>query len=101
MCIRDSSNHLYATAAAGALLGMRTIGIVRGEEYTNKSTETLDFCRAQGMQLHAVSREQYRHRDDQRYLEKLKGTFHNPVSYTHLDVYKRQPMWFGSGMVSR
>lgn len=72
------SNHLYATAAAGALLGMRTIGIVRGEEYTNKSTETLDFCRAQGMQLHAVSREQYRHRDDPGYLEKLKGTFHNP-----------------------
>lgn len=72
------SNHLYATAAAGALLGMRTIGIVRGEEYTNKSTETLDFCRVQGMQLHAISREDYRRRTDLRYLEEVRGTFHNP-----------------------
>lgn len=72
------SNHLYATAAAGAMLGVNTIGIVRGEEYTNKSTATLDFCRSQGMQLHAISREEYRHRDDQGYLEKLKETFHNP-----------------------
>lgn len=72
------SNHLYATAAAGALLGMRTIGIVRGDEYTNKSTETLDFCRAQGMQLHAVSREEYGRRADPGYLEEVKRAFHSP-----------------------
>lgn len=73
------SNHLYATAAAGALLGMRTIGIVRGEEYATKGTETLDFCRAQGMYIHAVSREEYRRRTVPGYLEQLKGTF--PASY--------------------
>ena len=72
------SNHLYATAAAGALLGMRTIGIVRGEEYTNTSTETLDFCRTQGMYIHAVSREEYRRRTDAGYLEEVKGTFNHP-----------------------
>jgi 1-aminocyclopropane-1-carboxylate deaminase len=71
------SNHLYATAAAGARLGMDTIGFVRGEEYTTKSTETLDFCRAYGMQLHAISRAEYRLRDHPRYLENLRGTFPN------------------------
>lgn len=71
------SNHLYATAAAGARLGMDTIGIVRGEEYATKSTETLDFCRAQGMRLNAISRAEYRFRDDPRYLEALRGTFPN------------------------
>ncbi len=69
------SNHLYATAAAGAMLGMDTIGIVRGEEYADKRTETLDFCRTQGMHLHAISREEYRHRDDPGYLEALKDTY--------------------------
>ena len=72
------SNHLYATAAAGALMGMRTIGIVRGEEYANKNTETLDFCRAQGMYIHAVSREEYRRRTEPGYLKELEGIFNNP-----------------------
>ncbi|MPR31988.1 1-aminocyclopropane-1-carboxylate deaminase/D-cysteine desulfhydrase [Salmonirosea aquatica] len=73
------SNHLYAAAAAGALLGMRTIGFVRGEEYLEKSTETLDFCRAEGMQLYGISREKYKQRNTPRYLEELKGTF--PTAY--------------------
>ena len=69
------SNHLYATAAAGALLGLNTIGIVRGEEYKTRSSETLDYCRAQRMYLHAISREEYRHRNNPVYLESLKGTY--------------------------
>ena len=71
------SNHLFATAAAGSLLGLNTIGLVRGEEYVSKTTETLDFCRTQGMRIQALSRAMYRRRDDPGYVEELKGTYPN------------------------
>ena len=51
------SNHLYATAAAGNLLGFKTIGIVRGEDHEQNDTPTLAFCRARGMEIHYVSRQ--------------------------------------------
>lgn len=53
------SNHITATAAAGKYLGFKTIGIIRGEEYTplNKS---LQFAKDCGMQLHYLDRENYR-----------------------------------------
>ncbi|MFL5765419.1 MAG: 1-aminocyclopropane-1-carboxylate deaminase/D-cysteine desulfhydrase [Bacteroidia bacterium] len=51
------SNHIAATAAAGKEKGIRTIGIIRGEEVSNP---TLLFAKEQGMQLHFVSREFYR-----------------------------------------
>lgn len=69
------SNHLYATAAAGALLGMQTIGIVRGEEYQEKETDTLRYCREQGMHIHAISRTLYRQKQDSEFLTKLKYSF--------------------------
>ncbi|MBL0102569.1 MAG: hypothetical protein IPP51_01610 [Bacteroidetes bacterium] len=47
------SNHLVATATAGNLNGIRTIGIVRGEEISNPC---LDYVRSQGMHLHFVTR---------------------------------------------
>lgn len=72
------SNHLYATAAVGKLLGMKTIGIVRGEEYREKLTATLQFCAAQGMELFFISRENYRRRGDSDFLENLKENFTNP-----------------------
>lgn len=72
------SNHLYATAAAGKVLGMKTIGIVRGEEYREKLTATLQFCAAQGMELFFISRENYRRRGDSDFLENLKENFTNP-----------------------
>ncbi|CCH52040.1 Pyridoxal-5'-phosphate-dependent protein beta subunit [Fibrisoma limi BUZ 3] len=54
------SNHLYATAAAGQVFGFRTVGIIRGEEYTHRDAPTLAFCRQAGMQVYAVSRTMYR-----------------------------------------
>ena len=52
------SNHLAATASAGKSLGIRTLGIVRGEEWKNKIflSSTLSFCQKQGMHLICVSR---------------------------------------------
>jgi 1-aminocyclopropane-1-carboxylate deaminase len=51
------SNHLIALATAGKRYGIPTVGVVRGEEIANP---ILDGCRAAGMQLHFVSRAQYR-----------------------------------------
>lgn len=62
------SNHLAAVAKAARLLGMRSIGIVRGEELHDQSNYTLQYCREQGMKLIFISREAYRNRDDNQLL---------------------------------
>lgn len=51
------SNHLLATAAAGAKFGFKTTGIVRGEEIEN---DTLFLCRLHGMNLLFTDRDSYR-----------------------------------------
>lgn len=50
------SNHIFAVAAAGAELGFKTIGVIRGEE-TSALNYTLSFATEKGMTLHFVSRE--------------------------------------------
>ncbi|BCL39327.1 1-aminocyclopropane-1-carboxylate deaminase/D-cysteine desulfhydrase [Nostoc sp. MS1] len=55
------SNHIFATAAAGKLLGFATIGVIRGEE-TLPLNSTLSFALQQGMQLVYVDRQTYRHK---------------------------------------
>ena len=55
------SNHIHATAAAGQLLGINTIGIIRGER-TIPLNNTLIFAENHGMKLHFVSREQYKNK---------------------------------------
>lgn len=52
------SNHLSATAAAGQLLGWRTIGMVRGEEHLPLNP-TLSFARSCGMEFHYLDRSTY------------------------------------------
>ena len=55
------SNHLRATAAAGRLLGFRTVGVVRGEELAHRPLNpSLAQCAADGMRLHFVDRATYR-----------------------------------------
>jgi len=51
------SNHLLATACAGAKFGFQTTGFVRGEEVKN---ETITLCRLFGMDLKFIDRESYR-----------------------------------------
>ncbi|MFD1769831.1 1-aminocyclopropane-1-carboxylate deaminase/D-cysteine desulfhydrase [Sphingobacterium suaedae] len=51
------SNHLLATACAGAKFGFRTYGFVRGEDVENP---VLAMCRLYGMKLHFVDRTTYR-----------------------------------------
>lgn len=72
------SNHLYATAAAGNEMGIRTIGVVRGLDVAEQETPTLRFCREQGMHLHFVSREEYRQRNSEKYLTNISRQFGEP-----------------------
>ncbi len=51
------SNHLLATACAGAQFGFRTTGFVRGEPVENP---VLDQCRQFGMELQFTDRSSYR-----------------------------------------
>ena len=68
------SNHIYAVAAAGAIFGFRTVGIVRGEELSAHNP-TLRFCTEQGMELHFIDRSTYRRRRDPSYLVELQQRF--------------------------
>lgn len=51
------SNHLLATACAGATFGFKTIGFVRGEPVSNPN---LSLCKVYGMELRFVDRATYR-----------------------------------------
>lgn len=68
------SNHIYATAAAGYLNNLQTIGIIRGEE-TLPTNETLAFAQTCGMELQYMSRSHYRHKADTVFLQKLRDKF--------------------------
>ncbi|MFH0520834.1 1-aminocyclopropane-1-carboxylate deaminase/D-cysteine desulfhydrase [Streptomyces sp. M41] len=55
------SNHLRATAAAGRLLGIPTVGVVRGQELAHRPLNpSLARCVGDGMRLHFIDRSTYR-----------------------------------------
>ena len=78
------SNHVVATAAAGQSVGIRTIGIIRGEELgksistTLQHNPTLAAAHGYGMQLEFISRASYKLREDASFLEELEMRFNNP-----------------------
>ncbi|GAA4747958.1 1-aminocyclopropane-1-carboxylate deaminase/D-cysteine desulfhydrase [Flavisolibacter ginsenosidimutans] len=55
------SNHIVATAAATHFIGLKSIGIIRGEE-PKMPSHTLLAAKNYGMQLYFVSREEYRNK---------------------------------------
>lgn len=58
------SNHLAATAFAGASLKIKSIGIVRGEKPVQLS-HTLQQCMDNGMQLKFISRQQFSEKENE------------------------------------
>ncbi|MEN3583121.1 pyridoxal-phosphate dependent enzyme [Streptomyces sp. ZYX-F-203] len=59
------SNHLRATATAGRLLGVPTIGVVRGDELANRPPNaSLARCLDDGMRLRYLDRTTYRRKTD-------------------------------------
>ena len=75
------SNHIAATAAAGKLSGLKTIGVIRGDELgqdlkkTLQENATLKFASDCGMHLHFVSRSEYRQKTSEAFIEILRKKF--------------------------
>lgn len=66
------SNHLRATAAAGRLLGLGTVGVVRGDELAGRPlNDSLARCAADGMRLHFTTRSDYRRKAEPETLRRL------------------------------
>lgn len=70
------SNHIQATAAAANFYGLKSIGLIRGEE-TLPLNPTLEFAQSQGMKLEYVNRTDYRRKNEVEYLDELKEKFPN------------------------
>lgn len=71
------SNHIAATAYAGHEQGLKTIGVIRGEELENKwqDNPTLKLAHEHGMQFHFVSRSHYRLKSEASFIQDLKERF--------------------------
>lgn len=71
------SNHIAATAYAGKLHGLKTIGVIRGEELYAKweGNPTLKLAAAHGMQFKFISRKAYRDTYSEVLKDQLKAEF--------------------------
>ncbi len=73
------SNHITATAAAAKNFGLKSIGIIRGED-ADLQNPTLSFAIGQGMQIEKISRTEFKTSDTWDYRAALKeryGSFHH------------------------
>lgn len=70
------SNHIAATAAAGRDFGLKTIGIIRGDEILPYNP-TLEHAHKNGMEFKFISREQYRgnNKYEKQFLDELNVEF--------------------------
>ena len=75
------SNHIVATAFAGKLFNIKTIGVIRGDELRNDLEHTLEinpslkFASEQGMEFHFVTRSAYREKTTPKFIKELKEKF--------------------------
>jgi 1-aminocyclopropane-1-carboxylate deaminase len=71
------SNHIYASAAAAKEVGLKSIGLIRGDELHEADNPTLQFAFSHGMQLHFTSREMYRLKNENQFQQELKNKYGN------------------------
>jgi len=71
------SNHIAATAYAGKVYGFKTIGIIRGDELSEKweANPTLKLASEHGMRFKFISRDAYRDIKNPSYIKKLQHEF--------------------------
>lgn len=67
------SNHLLATASAGSIWGIPTIGKVRGEELNANSNAVLAQCHSLGMDIRFLSRSTFTEEKHQTGLTEFEG----------------------------
>lgn len=70
------SNHIIATAVAAKEANLKSIGIIRGEE-TLPLNPTLRLATFMGMELHYVSRTEYRKKTETSFIKDLEDKFGN------------------------
>jgi 1-aminocyclopropane-1-carboxylate deaminase len=70
------SNHIYALAAAGNLFGFETVGLIRGELILPLNP-VLAFAQSQGMKLIALSRSEYKNKQNPDFIKSLHQQFNN------------------------
>ena len=68
------SNHIAATACAAKENGLKSVGVIRGEEHLPLNP-TLQFAKEQGMHIHYVSRSDYRLKTTTEFINNLKSKF--------------------------
>jgi len=73
------SNHIAATASVGKLLGVDTIGVIRGDELNKESNDTLKQACSDGMELIFTSREEYKLKEERYYQEELRKRHGNAL----------------------
>ena len=74
------SNHISALAYAARVNGLNSIGIIRGDELATRpdlvvENPTLAFALSQGMQLEFVSRDLYKSRHEEEFVDLLRQRF--------------------------
>ncbi|MDF0709120.1 pyridoxal-phosphate dependent enzyme [Muricauda sp. 81s02] len=71
------SNHIAATAYAGKEQGLKTIGVIRGEELAFKwqDNPTLQLAHRHGMEFYFVSRSDYRLKSEPAFLQQIRERF--------------------------
>ena len=92
------SNHITATSAAANMLGLQSIGVIRGEERgrdlgkTLSEYPTLQFAASQGMGFTFVTREAYRNKTAIEFTDQLQDKFgacyHIPEGGTNILAVK-------------
>ena len=70
------SNHLHALAAATNAAALKSIGMVRGEELSSLNP-TLSDAKSNGMELHFISREDYKKKTEENFINTLHEKFGN------------------------
>ena len=70
------SNHIAAVACAGFTHGLKTVGVIRGEELKEQwhNNPTLQLAHQHGMQFHFVPRSVYREKARETFVEKLRNS---------------------------
>lgn len=67
------SNHIHALAFAANALGLKSVGFIRGQ--WSDDNQTLQDAKSWGMQLISLTREQYREKNDPKFLKTLQEQF--------------------------
>ena len=68
------SNHIAALAAAGERANVPTLGFIRSHEI-DAANPTLQLAKSKGMKLIALSREDYRKRNDPAFISQLRQSY--------------------------